>query len=375
MSKIHLCLIISLILCFVMAGCVKEKDISRAKHRKGRGKKGRLVIHKPPRKIRDGLSMDAQRKAYKWLDGSQNPVDGGWDAYKNKRASKMAVTSFVLIAFLESGYSRDYGPYKNTVLCAQNWVINQQNPNGAFGDNLFEHGLAIWALAEVLQLANKEAQYKKTIDDAVAYAIKQLPAIKSRSENTNPIDDIVLLIGLDKLSSASRNYRDLDEKIRDVTAIVYERALKYIKSLSSKKRYLKKLAIWSAASYMRMLIEPDSKLEDYSGIGKYLIKYNPKTWGSVARGKRFSDDELQALFFGTEAAAIIRHIVWKIWNKGMLSYIGARESPNGGWYARKKTVWGFAGATAICLTCFQHYYCYEISYPNDEHDRLFQPEP
>src|SRR5437870_3584383 len=102
------------------------------------------------------VKMDEQgkksaAKGLAWLANQQNP-DGSWS--DGKYAHNTAITSFALLAYMSQGHLPNQGQYSAEVAKGMRFLIASQREDdgylvGARGGNMYCHGMATLALAEL----------------------------------------------------------------------------------------------------------------------------------------------------------------------------------------------------------------------------------
>jgi hypothetical protein len=110
----------------------------------------------------------ATAKGLAWLAGKQN-ADGSWS--ESRFPHNPAITSFALLAFLSQGHLPDQGVYGKEIAKASRFLVSCARPDGYMigtrGGNMYSHGMATLALAELYGLtSDKELKpvLKKAID-------------------------------------------------------------------------------------------------------------------------------------------------------------------------------------------------------------------
>ena len=117
------------------------------------------------------MSEPARKAAVKglaWLITKQN-ADGSWS--ESRYPHNPAITSFALLAFLSQGHLPDQGIYGKEIAKASRYLVSCARPDGYLigtrGGNMYSHGMATLALAELYGLtSDKEIKpvLKKAID-------------------------------------------------------------------------------------------------------------------------------------------------------------------------------------------------------------------
>src|SRR5271155_4739169 len=114
----------------------------------------------------DETGKKACAKALAWLATQQNP-DGSWS--DGKYAHNTAITSFALLAYLSQGHLTNQGQFSAEVAKGMRFLIASQREEdgsliGARGGNMYCHGMATLALAEL---------WGSTGDDAIKPVLKK----------------------------------------------------------------------------------------------------------------------------------------------------------------------------------------------------------
>src|SRR6266540_4000668 len=123
-----------------------------------------------PKKDPRAKEVDAAiRRALVYLKNNQQ-ADGTWPA---DRASKPAVTSLAVMAFLSAGHVPGEGPYGKVVEKGVRAVLQMQHGNGLIADNgqreMYNHGICTLMLAEAAGMTQGPlaAEVKKKLEKAV----------------------------------------------------------------------------------------------------------------------------------------------------------------------------------------------------------------
>ncbi|MFI5378396.1 MAG: hypothetical protein ACHRHE_03745 [Tepidisphaerales bacterium] len=99
----------------------------------------------------DPATENAIRGALKYMASKQNG-NGSWSASDGEK-HEVAMTGYVLMAFLVCGQLPDEGEYGKNVTAGVNFLLNAVKPDGFIqyggGTNMYGHGIASIALAEV----------------------------------------------------------------------------------------------------------------------------------------------------------------------------------------------------------------------------------
>jgi squalene cyclase len=127
-------------------------------------------------KAKDEVKMDeptkkATAKALAWLATQQN-ADGSWS--DGKYAHNTAITSFALLAYLSQGHLPNQGQFGAEVAKGMRFLLASQMENGyligARGGNMYCHGMATLALAELWGSTGDDA-IKPVLEKAVKLVV------------------------------------------------------------------------------------------------------------------------------------------------------------------------------------------------------------
>jgi|YelNatPaOPRAMG01_1025707.scaffolds.fasta_scaffold01344_12 hypothetical protein len=107
---------------------------------------------------RDLVQVDAQTErviqgALRWLAARQQP-NGSWGSTGEEARHPVAMTGYVLIAFLATGNLPNEGPFGKTVAAGARYLLDSISPEGYIGNRddgqyMYGHGIASIALAEL----------------------------------------------------------------------------------------------------------------------------------------------------------------------------------------------------------------------------------
>jgi len=106
--------------------------------------------------------------ALKWLASKQNN-NGSWSS-DGGQEHQVAMTGYTLMAFMSAGHLPDEGEYGKNVTAGMNFLLNCVKPDGFIqaggGTNMYEHGIATIALAE-LYGQTRDARLKPKLEAAI----------------------------------------------------------------------------------------------------------------------------------------------------------------------------------------------------------------
>jgi hypothetical protein len=144
-----------------------------------------LVAAEPPRlRAQTFFSQDEQIippeidhmyvKGIQYLARKQNS-GGSWDA---PFGTEPAVVGLAMLSILAHGEDPNYGPYKDVVHRALDFILKNQDPNsGYIGTSMYNHGFSTLALAEA---------YGYVHDDRIGPALQKAVDLILSSQSRNP---------------------------------------------------------------------------------------------------------------------------------------------------------------------------------------------
>jgi squalene cyclase len=121
----------------------------------------------------DDVTKKATAKALEWLASTQN-ADGSWG--EGRYPHNTAVTSFALLAFLSQGHLPGQGLYGPEVAKGARFLIASARASdgylvGARGGNMYCHGMATLALAELWGMTGKD-EIKPVLERSVDLIVR-----------------------------------------------------------------------------------------------------------------------------------------------------------------------------------------------------------
>ncbi len=122
-------------------------------------------------------------KGIAYLAQSQNGT-GCWDT---PFGNEPAVVGLSILSILAHGEDPNYGPYKETIHNALDYILNKQDKDtGYIGTSMYNHGFSTLALAEA---------YGYVHDDRIGPALQKAVDLILSSQSRNPSPCVALLAG------------------------------------------------------------------------------------------------------------------------------------------------------------------------------------
>ncbi len=112
-----------------------------------------------------GVKIDGQTKsvikgALKYLATQQHP-DGSWSVEEGNKGFPIAMTSYVLLAYMANGNLPDEGDYAKNMTAGMQYLLDKIQPDGLFqspaGQYMYNHGMGTIALAEMYGAGHSSA--------------------------------------------------------------------------------------------------------------------------------------------------------------------------------------------------------------------------
>ncbi len=114
------------------------------------------------------LTEAAVLKALEWLKNHQQP-DGSWHTVRDRQNA--AFTGLAVLTFLAHGETLSSARYGATLQKGLQWLIDSQQPNGAFSADSYAHAIATYAVSEGFALTQVPF-LRDAMDKGVAIIIK-----------------------------------------------------------------------------------------------------------------------------------------------------------------------------------------------------------
>ncbi len=131
----------------------------------GRGAQGRAAGLAKYAEGKGNLTEGAVLRALEWLKNHQQP-DGSWHNVRDR--NNVAFTGLAALTFLAHGETLNSERYGETLRDGLRWLIEFQQPNGAFSKDSYAHAIAAYAVSE-------------------GYALTQIPFLRESMENAAAI--------------------------------------------------------------------------------------------------------------------------------------------------------------------------------------------
>jgi hypothetical protein len=178
----------------------------------------------------DARTEAAIRGALKYLASQQN-ANGSWDTGSGERY-EVAMTGYVLVAYLAAGQLPDEGEYGRHVSNGLNFLLNSVKGDGTFGSTgghyMYGHGIATIALAE-LYGQTKDARIRPKLEQAIRVIISSQNQRGGWRYQPRVSDDDISVSVLQVVALRAAKNAGLD-----VPQSTIDRAVKYIRSCHHK---------------------------------------------------------------------------------------------------------------------------------------------
>jgi hypothetical protein len=324
-------------------------------------------------------SESAVEAALAWLKRHQE-ADGHWDAKKWEGTMKTdsGVTGLALLAFLGAGYTEKDGKYQATVRKATQWIIKQQDKDGAIGKNDegtepngvgYHHPICGLALAEAYGMG-KNSAVAAAAQKAVDYSVKT-HQIKGSGWRYTPgqTDGADLSVtGWFVMQLKSAKIAGLK-----VPSTSLQGALTFADTCSDQYGKSRYKADWlspnptmtSVGMLVRLYTGSQPTDPKVSGGANYLLKSLP-VWGEHGVGAN-----MYYWYYGTMTMFQVGGEPWKKWNTALRDMLcdnqrkdklrdGSEKDVDGSWdpVGAWATRGGRVYSTAVGALCLEVYYRY-----------------
>ncbi len=273
--------------------------------------------------VGEGLPPDLEfvyKSGLTFLAATQTQA-GNWpDNY----GGQPGVVGICTLALLASGEDPNYGPYKDTVKRAAEFIVSQQDPNtGYIGNSMYNHGFATLALAELyghLREPDVSVPLKKAID-LILKSQEQNPKGGWRYTPTSKdADSTVSGAQMVALFAAKNAGLEIPEK-------AFERGLEYFKTCRGDDGGIGYTnnrggnATRTAIASLSFSLANDYESEDSKKIFEYL------------RSNRDGSSSYVYYHFYYMAQALFQGDMdeWRVWNRQTVELFKATQQENGSW--------------------------------------------
>jgi squalene cyclase len=277
----------------------------------------------------DEPAKKATAKALEWLASQQNP-DGSWG--RSLYPHSTAVTSFALFAFMSQGHLPGQGFYGPEVAKGARFLVASAREDGFLvgsrGGNMYAHGMATLALAELWGMAGGE-DLKATLEKATDLIVRtQSPEGGWRYEpepTGHDISSTILQV------MALRAAKNSGLHVPDQTI---HRAIEYVKDCYD--------APSGGFRYMPGVREPAFARTAAGVCILHLTgKYDAREIGRAVEFLETLGEETGRFWYGQYYAAHAMHQVggkkWETWYARTRGQLLGRQSPDGSWASWKGT--------------------------------------
>ncbi len=290
----------------------------------------------------DDRTQRAINRALDWLAHRQN-ADGSWT--DGRYGHNTAITAFALLAFLSQGHLPNQGPYGPEVSKGTRFLLASSRPGdgylvGARGGNMYCHGMATLALAELWGQTG-DAEIRPVLKKAVDLIVRsQDPQGGWRYEPAPTGADISVTI---MQVMALRAAKNAGLHVKDE---VMQKALGYIKSCYNEHS--------GGFSYMPGL-GGAGFARTAAGLCVLFLSGSYKA-GEIPRGVEYLKRNFyspQHFFYGHYYAAHAMHQVggrdWDDWYARIRDYLLPRQAGDGSWTAVERGGVGPVYQTSIAV--------------------------
>jgi squalene cyclase len=291
----------------------------------------------------DEATKKATARALEWLAQRQNS-DGSFSdgAY----AHNTAITGFAMLAFMSQGHLPNQGQFGPEVAKAARFLIASQRESdgylvGARGGNMYCHGMATLALAEL---------YGQTGDDTIKPVLQKATDLIVRSQNANggwryepqPTGADISVTIMQVMALRAAKYAGMH--VPDTTR---KKAIAYIKSCQRENGGFTYMPSSGSPGFARTA----AGLCVLYLSGEYEAKEIPR---GVEYLKSNFESNHQHFYYGHYYAAHAMHQVggkdWEDWYGRLVKYFVPSQSPDGSWSNTRNREVGPVYQTSIAVT-------------------------
>lgn len=178
----------------------------------------------------DARSESAIRGALRYLASKQD-ASGAWSSGSGER-HEVAITGYVLLAFMAAGQVPDEGEYGRIVTKGVNFLLGAVKPSGfiQYGTtNMYGHGIATIALAEAYG-QSREPRIKSSLESAVKLIISAQSLEGGWRYEPRPDDADISVTVLQVVALRAAKNSGLD-----VPQATIDRAIRYVRSCNDQR--------------------------------------------------------------------------------------------------------------------------------------------
>jgi prenyltransferase beta subunit len=273
--------------------------------------------------VMDETTKKATAKALEWLAQQQNS-DGSWG--DGRYPHNTAVTGFALLSFLSQGHVPGQGLYGPEVAKGARFLVAASRSDGYLvgsrGGNMYCHGMATLALAELWGMTG-DVELKPVLEKAVELSIRcQTREGGWRYEPQPTGHDISVTI---MQVMALRAAKNSGLHVPDTTV---QRAIQYINSCYEPRS--------GGYNYQPGRADPGFA-RTAAGVCVLQLtgNYDAKEIAKAVEYMEKSQDDRKHFWYGLYYAAHAMHCVggkkWDDWYEKTKTRLLGRQSPNGSW--------------------------------------------
>ena len=317
-----------------------------------------------------GAGETSVNKALRWLKEHQE-TNGCWEG-----SSPEAMTGLALLTFLAHGEtpsSKEYGP---TVERALKYLMEKQQPNGAFGvgngnHHPYIHGICTYAVCEGYALT-KIMMLKDSMDRAVGYMIAGQQPTGGFNYGYSKGDRFDLSVSgwqcqaLKAAKMAGCSNEQLEDAIKLAIDFLKKEAYDptrggfvYAGKPGIQSSGGSKMSMTGAGVLCLQLLGQPSCAEVRSGLE--FLKDTTCSWEAKDGGK----NEIYGWYYVTQAKFQKGGPEWDAWNKQFSREVTLNQKPDGHWENgdwEEQSGKKFVYSTTLCALMLQVYYRYLPSY-------------
>ena len=331
-------------------GAVERKEpAKKAPVRSGMRYGKRLRLDRAMR-ARESKAKQSVGSALRWLKRYQDE-DGHWDSDgfgkhdlpghdpsdgRGSAVHNVGITGLAILAFVGDGHDLKSKVYGERLERASEWLIEQQQDNGLYGNNeshdyIYDHAIATLALAE-LCVASPTDAYRRSIASAVAYleAHRNPYSVWRYQPQDNDNDISVTVWCVSALVSASHAGVRVDQTGLDNAKSFVEQ----VSDKSGKHGYTKRgqgsarkpgdhghqfpiqkgEALTAVGLYLRFTLSQTPEKHPIMKAAAELVRKRPPVWD-----EKGGSIDFYYWYYGSCALSQTGGAVWKEWKQKLLS--------------------------------------------------------